>query len=248
MTVAERSEKELFELYLATRDPTIRNKVVERHLQLVEVIARRFDRRGVPLEDLVQVAQIGLIKAIERYDPAHGAAFTTYATPTIVGEIKRHFRDKTWAMRVPRSLKDLHVRIRPAVGALHHELGRSPTIAEIAERVGTTEDFVLEAIEAGAAYRADSMDATGAGGDGAPLATILSHHASPDLAEIRVTVRSLMAQLPERERTAVFLRYFEDRTQAEIAEHIGVSQVHVSRLLRRALSTLGPLAEADAST
>lgn len=243
MIAKDPTDGELFQEYLSTGDHAIRNRLVERHLGLAEALARRFDRRGVPLDDLVQVAQIGLIKAVERFDPSHGASFSTFATPTIIGEIKRHFRDKTWAIRVPRSIKDLHLRVGPAVSELHHELGRSPTVPEIAERVGTTEDYVLEAMEAGAAYRPDSVDVPTAGGEGAPLADLIRAHASPDVAETRVTIRSIMAQLPERERTVVYLRYFEDLTQAEIASRIGVSQVHVSRLLRKALGRLGELAQ-----
>lgn len=238
------TDEELFRDYLTSGDQEARNRLVERHVGLAEALARRFDHRGVPLDDLVQVAQIGLIKAVERFDPSHGAAFSTFATPTIIGEIKRHFRDKTWAIRVPRSIKDLHLRIAPTVAELHHELGRSPTVVEIAERVGTTEDYVLEAMEAGAAYRPDSVDAPTASGDGAPLADLLRADATPERTETRVTIRSIMARLPERERTVVYLRYFEDLTQAEIAARIGVSQVHVSRLLRKALSTLGELADA----
>lgn len=244
MTANQPTDIELFQDYLTNGDQAVRNQLVERHLRLAEALAKRFDHRGVPLEDLVQVAQIGLIKAVERYDPSHGASFSTFATPTIIGEIKRHFRDKTWAIRVPRSIKDLHLRIRPTLSELHHELGRSPTIAQIAERIGTTEDYVLEAMEAGAAYRSDSVDAkTADGGEDSRTVAQLRVEATSDLSETRVTIRSLMAQLPERERTVVYLRYFEDLTQAEIAARIGVSQVHVSRLLRRALGTLGELAQ-----
>ena len=243
MTARQPTDSELFRRYLTSGDPVIRNRLVERHLGLAESLARRFDHRGVPLDDLVQVAQIGLIKAVERYEPSRGAAFSTFATPTVIGEIKRHFRDKTWAIRVPRSIKDLHLRIGPAVSELRHELGRSPSIAEIADRAGTTEDFVLEAMEAGAAYRPDSVDAPTSGTAGPSTSSQLPAETTPDLAETRVTVRSLMARLPERERTVVYLRYFEDLTQAEIADRVGVSQVHVSRLLQRALGTLGAMVQ-----
>ncbi len=244
MTTPRESADQLLEAYLASgRDPELRNKLVECHAGLAEALARRFQHRGVPVEDLAQVAHIGLLKAVERYSPDRGAAFTTFATPTILGELKRHFRDKTWAVRVPRSVKDLHLRVAPSVSELHHLLGRSPTIAEIAEHLGADEEDVLEAMEAGAAYRPDSVDAVRTGGDSGPtIADSLTAEVSPELAETRVTVRHLMQQLPERERTVVYLRYFEDLTQAEIAERVGVSQVHVSRLLRRALETLGELA------
>lgn len=236
------SPDDLFARYSASGDPALRNELVQHYSGLAEALARRFDHRGVPLDDLVQVAQIGLLKAVERYDATMGAAFTTFATPTILGEIKRHFRDKTWSIRVPRSIKDLHLRVTPAVSELHHLLGRSPTVAEVAEHLGADEEDVLEAMEAGAAYRPDSVDAPRAGGDGGSIGDTLRDDVRPELAETRVTVRALMQQLPERERTVVYLRYFEDLTQSEIAERVGVSQVHVSRLLRRALATLGELA------
>lgn len=235
------SSEELFATYAVSRDRATRNLLVERYAGFAKALARRYVNRGVPLDDLVQVAQLGLLKAVERYNPAHGAAFTTFATPTVLGEIKRHFRDKTWSMRVPRSLKDLHLRIGPAAAELHHLRGRSPTIAEIAEHLGVDEDAVLEAMEAGAAYRPDSVDAHGASGDGPTIADTLADGASPELADVRLAVHALMRQLPERERTIVYLRYFEDLTQAQIAERVGVSQVHVSRLLHKALHTLGDL-------
>lgn len=233
------SESELFATYRLSGNEVLRNRLVERYSRFAVSLARRFDHRGVPLEDLVQVAQIGLIKAVERYDPDRGAAFTTYATPTVLGEIKRHFRDKTWTIRVPRGVKDLHTRVAPAVAELHHMLGRSPTIAEIANHLRSSEEDLLEAIEAGAAYRPDSMGATRQDGDGPNLGDRFASLANEqDLVDTRVTVRTLMAQLPERERTIVYLRYFEDLTQAEIADRVGVSQVHISRLLRKALERL----------
>lgn len=241
MTAPIPSPEELFAAYAVSGDPATRNLLVERYAGFAKALARRYVNRGVPLDDLVQVAQLGLLKAVERYNPAHGAAFPTFATPTVLGEIKRHFRDKTWSMRVPRSLKDLHLRVGPAVAELHHVRGRSPTVAEIAEHIGVDEDAVLEAMEAGAAYRPNSVDAPGGSGEGQTIADTLGDGASPELAEVRVTVRALMRQLPERERTIVYLRYFEDLTQAEIAARVGVSQVHVSRLLHKALHTLGDL-------
>lgn len=240
MTKRERSESELFAAYRSTGDPAIRNQLVERYTGFAVAMARRFESRGVPLDDLVQVAHIGVLNAVQRYDPDQGAAFTTYATQTVLGEIKRYFRDKTWTVRVPRGMKDLHIKIAPVVSELHQTLGRSPTIAEIAEHLGSSEDDVLEAMEAGAAYRPDSTDAVSQDQDGPGIGDRLS---LPDkelgLADTRVTIRALMAQLPERERSIVYMRYFEDLTQAEIAERVGVSQVHVSRLLSRALHRLG---------
>lgn len=233
-------ESELFAAYRATDDQAIRNRLVERYSGLAVALARRFDQRGVPLDDLVQVAHIGVLNAVTRFDPDRGVNFTTFATPTVLGEIKRHFRDKTWTVRVPRGVKDLHVRVAPAVSELHQLLRRSPTITEIADHVNSSEDDVLEAMEAGAAYRPGSIDTPSQDGDGPCLGDRIG---IPDkelaVTDDRVTVRALMAQLPERERTIVFMRYFEDLTQAEIAERVGVSQVHVSRLLRQSLDRLG---------
>lgn len=240
MSEGEPPESELFAAYRATRDKKIRNRLVERYSGFALALARRFDHRGVPMEDLVQVASIGVLNAVERYDSDRGVNFTTYATPTVLGEIKRYFRDKTWAVKVPRGVKDLHVRVAPVVGELHHLLGRSPTITEIADHLDSSVDDVLEAMEAGAAYRPDSTDTASQHEDGYGLTDRFS---LPDkdlsLVDTRVTIRSLMAQLPQRERTIVYMRYFEDLTQAEISERIGVSQVHVSRLLRQALDRLG---------
>lgn len=240
MSDARAREAEEFAAYRTTGDEATRNRLVEGHRGLAVALARRFEGRGEPLDDLVQVAMIGLLKAVERYDPAHGTAFTTFATPTVLGELKRHFRDKTWSVRVPRGVKDLHVRVAPAVAELHQSLGRSPTIAELSDHLGCSEDDLLEAVEAGAAYRPGSLDAGGPNdADGTSLGERIRVEDDSDHTEARVTVRALMAQLPERERAIVYLRYFEDLTQSEIAERIGVSQVHVSRLLRQALERLG---------
>ena len=240
MSETESSDRELFAGYRASGDEALRNGLVERYGGLAVSLARRFEHRGVPLDDLVQVAQIGVLNAVERYDPDRGASFTTYATATVLGELKRYFRDKTWAVRVPRGVKELHLRVGPALAELRQLLGRSPTITEIAHHLNSSEDDLLEAMEAGAAYRPDSMDASSRDGDRPTLADRFSPPTNDDdLVDTRVTVRALMAQLPDRERTVVYLRYFEDLTQAEIAERVGVSQVHVSRLLRRALDRLG---------
>jgi RNA polymerase sigma-B factor len=237
---ARAREAEAFAAYRATGDEAARNRLVEGYRGLAVALARRFENRGEPLDDLVQVALIGLLKSVERYDPAHGTAFSTFATPTVLGELKRHFRDKTWSVRVPRGLKDLHVRVAPAVAELHQSFGRSPTIAELSGHLGCSEDDLLEAMEAGAAYRPGSLDAGGPDDGGGPgLSELVSVGDGHEHTDTRVTVRALMAQLPEREREIVYLRYFEDLTQSEIAERIGVSQVHVSRLLRGALERLG---------
>src|SRR5438132_540964 len=155
--------RQKFEQYSSTRDPGLREALVTAHLGLAEYLARRFTNRGEPLDDLVQVASVGLLKAVDRFDPGRGLEFSTYATPTIVGELKRHFRDKGWAVRVPRRIQELHLRLGKVVSSLSQDLGRSPTIAEIAERAGASEEEVLEAMEAGRAYRFASLDAPGSG-------------------------------------------------------------------------------------
>ena len=168
MAFDERERDDLrrkFEQFAQSRDPALRNELVTAHLGLAEYLARRFDNRGEPVDDLVQVASVGLVKAVDRFDPERGLEFSTYATPTIVGELKRHFRDKGWAVRVPRRVQELHLRLSPVVAGLGQELGRSPTIAEIARHAGASEEEVLEAIEAGHAYRTTSLDAPVKGDD-----------------------------------------------------------------------------------
>ena len=224
-----------------------RNHLVTLHLPLVEHLARRFRNRGEPYDDLVQVATIGLIKAIDRYDPERGVEFSTYATPTIVGEIKRWFRDKGWAVRVPRRLQELRLAIGSATGALTQELGRSPTVTELAERVGASEDDVLEGLESAAAYSTLSLDAPDAGEADGP--SVLDMLGSEDTAlegvENREALKPLLATLPERERRILLLRFFAGMTQSQIATEVGISQMHVSRLLARTITRLreGLLAE-----
>src|SRR6476659_5593127 len=157
---SEREElRRKFVEFAETRDPALRDQLIEAHLGLAEYLARRFANRGEPLDDLVQVASLGLVKAVERFDPSRGLEFTTFATPTIVGELKRHFRDKGWAVRVPRRVQELHLRVTRVIDDLSLEIGRSPTVPEIALRAGTSEDEVIEAIDAGSAYRSTSLDA-----------------------------------------------------------------------------------------
>jgi RNA polymerase sigma-B factor len=234
--------RQLFAEYQATRDQSIRDKLVETHLGLAEYLARRFDRRGEPLDDLVQVASLALIKAVDRFDPERGLEFSTFAVPTIVGELKRHFRDKSWAVRVPRRLQELHLRLGPAVSELTHELGRSPTIPEIADRLATTTEDVLEAMEAGRAYRSSSLDATVGGEDGEPAVPLSARIGDADanmvLVDDHSQLASLIRDLPERERTILVLRFYDGLTQSQIAERIGISQMHVSRLLARTLDQL----------
>jgi RNA polymerase sigma-B factor len=236
-----------FREYAETQDPDLREELVTAHIGLAEYLARRFTNRGEPLDDLVQVASLGLLKAVDRFDPERGLEFSTYATPTIVGELKRHFRDKGWAVRVPRRVQELHLRLGTVVSTLSQELGRSPTIGEIAQAASVSEEDVLEAIEAGHAYRFTSLDApSGADEEG----TLASQLGGDDQAlvdsEHRVALSPLIARFPPRERTILHLRFFEGLTQSEIASRLGISQMHVSRLLARSLAQLRASADADA--
>lgn len=233
-----------FHAFSETRDPELRDRLIEAHLGLAEYLARRFANRGEPLDDLVQVASLGLVKAVERFDPARGLEFTTFATPTILGELKRHFRDKGWAVRVPRRVQELHLRVTRVVDDLQLELGRSPTIPEIAKRGGTTEDEVVEAIEAGSAYRSTSLDQSRSDDDDSPGLIGQLGEIDPELAraERRAALSPLIAQLPEREQLMLYLRFYEGMTQSEIAKRLGISQMHVSRLLSRSLQQLRELA------
>lgn len=239
--------RERFREYAATGDRAIRDELIESHLRLAEHLARRFNNRGVPLDDLVQVASLGLVKAVERFEPERGLEFSTFATPTIVGELKRHFRDKGWSVRVPRRIQELHVEINSLVGTLTHRLGRSPTIEELAQAARTSEEEVLEAMEAAQAYRSTSIDAPGRGEDaGLGLAGRLGDEdENLFAAENKMLVESLIATLPKREQLIMRLRFYEGMTQSQIAERLGISQMHVSRLLARSLGQLRARLEHD---
>jgi RNA polymerase sigma-B factor len=243
----ERDElRRKFHEYAQSRDRGLRDELVTAHMGLAEYLARRFTNRGEPLDDLVQVAALGLLKAVDRFDPERGLEFSTYATPTIVGELKRHFRDKGWAVRVPRRVQELHLRLGSVVSQLSQELGRSPTIGEIAHAAAVSEEEVLEAIEAGHAYRFTSLDAPSGSDDEMSLSAELGSEDQGLIdSEHRVTLSPLIAQFPPRERTILHLRFFEGLTQSEIAGRLGISQMHVSRLLARALAQLRNQAEDD---
>lgn len=234
--------------YRATGDRDLRNRLIEQHRGLAEQLARRFRGRGQSPDDLEQVAVLGLLKAVERFEPERGLAFTTFATPTVVGELKRHFRDATWSVRVPRRLQEHVLAVSNVVGPLGHELGRPPTIAEVAAATGFSEESVLEAMEANLAYTAGSLDAPiGDRDDGdAGLASRLGE-TDPGHADVehRMLIESLLEELPERERTIVRLRFWDGWTQSQIADSIGISQMHVSRLLARTLDRLRARAEAE---
>src|SRR3954466_10389056 len=229
-----------FQAYRQNPDRELRNEIVTAYAGLAHSVARRFARRGEPLDDLYQVASFALMKAVERFDPERGVNFTSFAVPTMLGEIKRHFRDRTWSAKVPRSAKERLTRLRMATDALTTELQRSPTISELAERLDLTIDEVIEALEARAAYRPApfATDFDPDGGEPAAAAPPGTLDAGLSAVEDRMTVERLLATLPERERRIVELRFYGGKTQTEIAEEGGVSQMHVSRLLRKALQEL----------
>ena len=229
---------ELFERYRRTGDRGLRNELIEAHRWIAVHCARRFEHRGEPLDDLVQVGQVGVLKAVERYEPERGTPFAAFAMPTVMGELKRHFRDATWGVHVPRRLKDLHVVLGPATERLTKQIGRAPTVDELAVEVGETVDLVLEAMEAGAAYRPGSF-ATDPEGGGPELAALGVDDRGLGGIDDREAVQRLLAKLPERERRIVYLRFFEEMSQSAIAAEVGVSQMQVSRLLRASLETLG---------
>jgi RNA polymerase sigma-B factor len=218
-----------------------RDALVEQHLPLVEHLARRFRNRGEPYDDLVQVATIGLIKSVDRFDLERGVEFSTYATPTIVGEIKRHFRDKGWAVRVPRRLQELRLSLASATSELSQKQGRSPTVSELAAHLKITDEEVLEGLESANAYSTLSLDAgdSGSGDEPMPVAETLGvEDEGLEGVEYRESLKPMLEQLPPREKKILMLRFFKNMTQSEIAEEIGISQMHVSRLLRRALQSM----------
>jgi RNA polymerase sigma-B factor len=219
-------------------DAAAREELVVRFTPLAESLARRFAGRGEPIEDLNQVASVGLLGAVDRYDPDREVRFTTFATATIVGELKRHLRDKAWAVRVPRRLQELGLEIGRGTAILTQELGRAPTVDEIADRVGATADTVLEAMDAMHAYAAGSLDVPAREDDVARIETLGDEDPSLELVEAWSGVAPAVADLPARERRVLYLRFFRGRTQSEIAEDIGVSQMHVSRILAQTLERL----------
>jgi RNA polymerase sigma-B factor len=236
--------------YHRTGDLEARDELVVRFMPLARQLAARYRHAGEPLEDLVQVACVGLIKAVDRYDPERGKGFTRYAVPTMLGEIKRHFRDKGWSVHVPRSTQELVLKVGEALGDLPSRLGRSPTARDIAAAVNAPVEDVLEAMEAATAYEAVSLDAPRPGtkdDEAWTLAESLSEEEQGyELVEIGETLRGTLEALPARERLILRLRFEEDLTQAEIAEMVGVSQMHVSRLLRRSLDRLSAAGAAAA--
>ncbi len=238
----ERGLDPRFASYRRTRDRRLRDELVEDHAPLAHFLARRFAHRGEPLDDLDQVALVGLLKAVERFDPGRGLQFSTFATPTILGELKRHFRDRGWTVRVPRRVQELHLQMGRIVAAMSQEQGRSPMPAEVAARAGVSEEDVLEALEAGSLYRLVSLDGPSNHDhedDNLELAARLGADDTRfEQLEDRAELVEMLRVLPDRERRIVELRFFESMTQSEIAEQVGISQMHVSRLLSRSLEQL----------
>jgi len=234
-------DRRLLVRYHREGDAEAREQLVERFLPLARQLARRYQRGGEQLDDLVQVASLGLLKAIDRFDPARETAFSSFAVPTILGEIKRHFRDKGWAVRVPRDLQELSVKVDRVADDMGRELGRAPTPTELAQRTGTSLEQVLEAREASGAYRAVSLDRsrTDDDEDGESYADAVgAEDEGYRLAEAAATVDRLMRVLTDREREVLRLRFEEDLTQSEIGTRVGVSQMHVSRLIRQSIARL----------
>ncbi len=220
----------IFVEFAATRDEELRAVLIESHLGLAHQLARRFANRGETHDDLVQVASVALIHAVDRFDPDLGFEFSTFATRTVLGELKRHFRDKGWAVRAPRRVQELYLELHAAAESLAHELGHAPTVADLVARTGATEDAVLEAMEAGQAYRATSIDAPDRR-DGTIAGRLGGVDPGFEGSDDHSVLVEAIAKLPEREQRIVRLRFVDGLTQSQIAEQVGVSQMHVSRLL-----------------
>jgi RNA polymerase sigma-B factor len=237
--VTRENDKALLRRYHEEGDLAARQQLIEQYLSLVRSLARRYSYRGEQLEDLVQIGCIGLIKAIDRFDLDRGVELTTYATPNIIGEIKRHFRDKGWAVRVPRGLQELNVQLSKLVEELTVQLGRSPTIAELAKAAGVEEEEVLEALESGRAYSSLSLSAGGGDDDELdPLESLGTEEHQYEVSEDRAVLAPGFRVLDDRERRILHLRFFDGLTQSQIAQQVGISQMHVSRLIRRALEKI----------
>jgi RNA polymerase sigma-B factor len=235
-------ERRLLERYARDRSPTVREELVERFMPLARRLAARYAGGAEPFDDLVQVASVGLVKAIDRFDPVRGTAFSTFAVPTILGELKRHFRDRGWSVHVPRDVQERILKVERALADLPSKLGHSPTVQEIAERVEATDEEVLEAMHAAQGHHAVSLDASSSLGDGDDPGPLRDRIGGEDLAfdtvEYGEAIGPVLEQLSERDRKVLHLRFVEDMTQSEIAEQVGVSQMHVSRILRATIEKL----------
>jgi RNA polymerase sigma-B factor len=229
----------LFDRWRRRGDERAHAELVKRHMPLVRHLARRYAYTSEPFDDLVQVGSVGLLQALARYDARVGSSFKAYAVPTILGELRRHFRDSAWSIHLPRSLQERTRAVQLAIGALQGSLGRSPTVFEIAERIGATPEQVIEALDARMAYRVESLDAPAEPGDEREQwRSAGAVDAGFDAAEHAAFLSRALKALPERERTLVRLRFEEDMSQSEIGRLLGISQMHVSRLLRRALARI----------
>jgi len=230
-------DQEIFIEYARTGDPTLREAIVESHLGLVNQMARRFKNRGEPHDDLVQVASLALVKALDRFDPDRGVRFTTFAVKCMLGELKRHFRDRGWAVRAPRRVQELYLELGHDIDRLVQELGRAPTVQELAKATGASEHDVLEALEAGRGYRSSSLDVPDP--EGQPLIESLGS-IDEDLAGVddRSVLATAFAELPEKDRTILRMRFVDGMTQSEIANRFGVSQMQISRLLAASIGRL----------
>ena len=236
---ARDEDRDLLRRYHEEGDVAARERLVRRHLPLVQSLARRYANRGESLEDIEQVGAIGLLKAIDRFDIERNVSLATYATPNVVGEIKRHFRDKGWAIRVPRALQELNAKLSTTIDGLTAKLGHSPSIAEIAHELEASPEEVLEALDVGSAYSTLSLSVpTGAEDDGDPLESIGGEDENFERTEERASLAPALAHLPSREREILRMRFEEELPQTQIAERVGLSQMHVSRLIRKALATM----------
>jgi RNA polymerase sigma-B factor len=239
---------ELFRRFCEAKDPSIRDALVTRFLPLARQLARRYQRGNEPFDDLLQVASLGLVKAVDRFDPERGVAFSSYAVPTILGELKRYFRDSGWAVHVPRGLQERVMKTDGVARKLTTKLGRAPSVAEIAEEMDLELEEVLEAMDASQAYDAVSLEA-GRDSDRPDEGTIGETLGEEDerieLIEYGTTIAATLDALPDRDRLVLKLRFVDDMTQSEIAERVGVSQMQVSRLIRRALERLRTVAESS---
>jgi RNA polymerase sigma-B factor len=236
---AREEDRELLRRYHELGDTAAREELIQRHLPLVRSLARRYSGRGEALEDIEQVGAIGLIKAIDRFELSRDVSLATYATPNVVGEIKRHFRDRGWAVRVPRALQELNASMSGAIERLTGKLGRSPSIGEIADELKTTPEEVLEAMEVGSAYSTVSLS-IGAGGDDEldPLETIGDEDEEFERSEQRAALQPALERLPPREREILRMRFEEGLPQTQIAQRVDLSQMHVSRLIRKSLAAM----------
>jgi RNA polymerase sigma-B factor len=237
-TGPSRPEEEIAELFRRLPDPSAREDLAKEFLPLAEYFARRFSGRGEPVDDLTQTASLGLLNAIDRFDPERGVPFSTYAAATIVGELKRHFRDRGWALRVPRNIQETAILVNRTVSSMWQDLGRAPTVAEIASTADIGEDDVLQALDALQAYTTDSLDAPTGDATSTAAESIGSEDRRFEVSEEWLSLAPALRDLPERERKILYLRFFEGKTQTEIADELGISQMHVSRLVSQSLEKL----------